>query len=145
MRGIAMRHLRGFTLIELMVVVGIIALLAAIAIPTYQRYAYRSRRPDGQELLIRLAQAEERYYTGYNRYPVTAATLYTDPKAFVSDHGYYTAALAQGASAGSTYIITATPVPGGAQDGDACGALTIDNTGAKGQTGQNTNGPCWGN
>ncbi|GAI02651.1 unnamed protein product, partial [marine sediment metagenome] len=51
---------KGFTLIELMIVVAVIAILAAIAYPSYTRYVYRARRADGQDLLMRIAAAQER-------------------------------------------------------------------------------------
>ena len=63
-----MTRSRGFTLIELLIVVAIIAVLAAIAIPAYQRYTYRARRGDGQQLLQSIAIAEERWYATHNQY-----------------------------------------------------------------------------
>ena len=142
-----MKRLRGFTLIELMIVVVVVAILAAIAIPAWQRYAYRSRRPDGQELLIRIAQAEERYYTNYNRYPVSLSSIGFNTDPAPSEHGYYTAtiALPAGDAAGTGFIATAQPQ--GAQADDVCQNLSIDNTGDKQpdvtKAAQNTNGPCW--
>ena len=140
-----MRRKRGFTLIELMIVVAIIAILAVIAVPMWGRYAYRARRADGQQLLMHIAQAEERYYTDYNQYPPSATSLgyATTP---TSEHGYYTAA-APSASAGQTYIATATPVVGGPQANDVCGPLSIDNTGQKlpsaSSVARSSNGSCW--
>jgi len=141
-------HPRGFTLIELMIVVVIVAILAAIAIPSYQRYVYRSRRPDGKDLLIRLAQAEERYYATHNSYPATATSI--DPNlSLTSEKSYYVATIAvpnpnPGAGPAS-YLLTATPQP--PQDADVCGALTLDNTGVKTPIAtdmpQNSNGLCW--
>lgn len=145
-----MRRARGFTLIELMVVVAIIAVLAALAVATYGRYAYRARRSDGQNLLMHVAQAEERYYTNYNHYPLSASSLGYTSDAPTSKDGYYTLSLKlpSNTSAGQGYVATATPVSGGAQARDVCGALSLDNTGDKQpdatQTSRNSNGACWG-
>lgn len=142
--------LRGFTLLELMVVVVIIAMLAAFAMPAYQRYAQRARRADGKELLMRVAAAQERYYTNFNRYagsPLTGATS-LGLTTTTSERGYYTIATANGATGNNqSYVLTVTPVAGGAQAGDKCGALSINNTGVKtpaaGVMPQNSNGACW--
>jgi type IV pilus assembly protein PilE len=133
-------------LIELMIVVAIIAILAAIAIPWWGRYTYRARRGDGQNLLLHIAQAEERYYTDFNNYPLSTSSLgYTSTP--TSEHGYYTVALEANpaSSTGQGYIATATPQ--GPQAKDACGSLSIDNTGQKKplptDTSANSNGSCW--
>jgi len=140
-----MRRKRGFSLIELMIVVAIIAILAAIAVPWWGRYAYRARRGDGQNLLMHIAQAEERYYTDYNSYALSASSLGYTTLPPTSEHGYYTATLAANpaSSTGQGYIATAVPVPGGPQANDVCKKLTIDNTGSKSQTGNTSNGDCW--
>ncbi len=143
----SMRDGRGFTLIELMIVVAIIAILAAIAVPWWGHYVYRSRRADGQKLLMHIAQMEERYYTDNNTYPLTATSLGYTTNTPVSEDGYYTVTLAlpSGSSAGQGY--KATAVPQGSQAGDACGSLSIDNTGQKlpapTDTAANSNGSCW--
>lgn len=140
--------LGGFTLLEVMIVVVILALLAAFAIPAYQRYGQRARRADGKELLLRVAAAQERFYTNFNRYatdPLSAATSLGLPT-LTSERGYYTITSANGPTANTqSYVLTATPT--GAQTTDQCGALTLSSTGVKaplpGAMPQNSNGPCW--
>lgn len=136
-----MDRMRGFTLIELMVVVAIVAILAAIAVPSYGRYAYRSRRVDGQELLLRIANAQERYYATYNKYGGLTDIGYADPAE--SEKRYYSVTIP--ASNSTTYTAVASPV--GVQEHDACGNLSIDSTGTKSpgpdDAAHNTNGRCW--
>lgn len=136
------KHRKGFTLIELMIVVAVIAVLATIAYPSYTRYIYRTRRSDGQELLMRIAAAQERYYTNKNQYAPTLAALGLSNATSVS--GYYKAAI--GAPAGGSFVtgFVATATPQAPQDGDdACPTLSVDNALNKAPTGQTFNGSCW--
>lgn len=149
-RRCATRPQRGFTLLELMIVVVIISVLAAIAIPAYGRYAYRARRADGQELLLRIASAQERFYATNNKYgPLSGANGlgYTDPA--ISEKGYYSVASVVSAdpagNSSQTFIATATPIS--SQANDLCGALTINHAGVKtpgtASASSNSNGSCW--
>lgn len=143
-RGQAMARERGFTLIELMIVVVIIAILAAIAIPAFGRYAFRAHRVDGQELLLRIANAQERFYATNNHYGSLADVGFAAP--VNSEKGYYVATTNPASASTSTQTYTATATPQGAQAKDACGALTIDNTGVKAPGSAsplNSNGSCW--
>jgi type IV pilus assembly protein PilE len=140
------KYKRGFTLLELMVVVAIVAILAAIAISTYGRYAYRARRPDGQELLLRIANAQERYYAVYNAYDDLQTIGYSNTASTKSEKGYYQVTVVQGGTNDwQSYVAIA--VPGGVQISDACSSLSIDNTGSKlpaaGDAAANRNGCCW--
>lgn len=128
---------RGFTLIELMVVVAIIAIIAAIAYPSYSNYAYRARRADGKELLMRVAAAQERYYTALNKYTDDVSKLNLSDK---SEHQYYELDLA---TANNHQSFTATAEPDGVQAPDKCGNLTLTSTGARGFSGDESNGKCW--
>lgn len=139
-----MARSRGFSLIELMIVVAVIAVLASLAIPSYLRYGYRARRVDGQQLLLTIANAEERYYATTNQYTTDVTQIGFTGTAATSNDGYYSATLA--ASGTSTQAYTATATPQGAQKNDVCGALSIDNTGNKqpnASSSLNTNGTCW--
>lgn len=139
-----MKQVRGFTLLELMIVLVIIAVLAALAIPAYGRYAFRAHRVDGQELLLRIANAQERYYATNNHYGTLTDLQYPNPAP--SDKGYYSVT-SQPAAASTSQIFTITAAPAGAQAGDACGPLSIDNTGKKlpasTNAALNSNGSCW--
>ncbi len=142
---------KGFTLIELMIVVAIVAILAAIAYPSYSQYGFRSRRADGKEMLMRVAAAQERYFTNFNQYAPTLAALgFTAPTASPSCVGavgesercYYRVTTANGASGtAQTFLLTATPA--GIQATDACANLTRDDTGRNAWSGAETNGKCW--
>ncbi len=138
---------RGFTLIELVVVVAIVALLASIAIPSYGRYAYRARRAEGQALLMHIANAQERYYAVHHRYGDLVAIGYASATTALSESGHYQAQVAvqDTNGAGQAYLATATGQ--GVQAADACGALSIDNTGARSpapsDATRNSNGRCW--
>jgi type IV pilus assembly protein PilE len=133
----------GFTLLELMIVVVIIAILAAIAIPNYGRYAIRAHRVDGQELLLRVANAQERYYATHNRYGTNVAVGFQNPA--LSDKQYYSmVAVVNADPAGnSSQAFTATATPINGQEKDDCANLTISNTGTKAATGSTNNGSCW--
>lgn len=139
-----MRRSGGYTLLELMIVVAVIALLAMIGLPSYTRYGYRARRADGQELLMRVANAQERYYATFNKYGDEPVTGDLKLGSVSSEKGYYTVAIQ---SDDLTKGYTATATPTGNQQKDVCGALSIDSHGTKlpaaTDASKNTNGNCW--
>ena len=145
------RAAKGFSLIELMIVVAVIAILASVAYYNYSRYAFRTRRADAREMLLRVAAAEERFFTNTNTYATSTADIGNAPPlglglSTTSAGGHYTISAAQGTCGDNTcYVLTATPVSGDVQANDACDALTYDNVGNKGWTGADppTNGNCW--
>lgn len=139
---------RGLTLVELMIVVAIIGIIAAIAYPSYQDYVRESRRADGHAALTRLASQQERFFSNRNTYTTTltaAANGLGYPNPPTSADGFYT--LAAAACAGGTiatcYVLTATPAGVQMADAGDCTTITLDSTGAQGSTGALPAVDCW--
>lgn len=129
---------RGFTLVELMVTCAIVAILMAIAVPSYAIFMKQSRRGDAEATLMDLAQREQQYLNDVRAYAPDVATLNTTVPADVST--YYTITICQTAAgpcaapggAPPTFAVIATPIAGSPQAGDY--TLTLDNTGVRGPT-----------
>lgn len=124
----------GFTLIELMIAVAVVAILASIAYPSYTRYVERARVTDGQAAVMEIAAQMERCYTVTADYSGCRASLGYDDGAVPSEDGHYNVTVA--ASNASTFTITAD-----ADDANqvACAQLTLDQTGNRGPD----NDDCW--
>jgi len=122
---------RGFTLIEMLLVVSIVAVLAAIAFPQFQELMKRSKRTEGKAALLAASQKMERYNTNNGRYPDTMAAAGVSTKSNIDSpsSSAYNIAVAAGAtgSLNTSWVFTATPV----FSDPKCGNLLIDNLGNK--------------
>lgn len=131
----------GVTLIELMIVVVVVGILAAIAVPSYRNYVMRSQRSDATAALLRLAAAQEKFYLQNNTYTtdVTPAGLnLTATAPLNSEHGWYTVTVTAADATGFT--ATAATVTGGGQASDThCASFSINETGQRGAS----NTDCW--
>lgn len=129
---------QGFTLIEVMIVVAIIGILAAIAYPSYDEYVKRGNRTEGQAFLSDVAARQERYFSQNNAYITAAANVAKLGLSSTSSAtGKYTLGLAGG---GGGYTLTATQTFGDSK----CGNLSLNALGVKGRSGTGkTLEECW--
>jgi len=126
--------MHGVTLIELLTVIVVVSILAAIAVPSYRSYLIRSQRTDATAALLRLAANQEKFYLQNN--------TYTDDESkvggAVSEHGWY--AIEITAADANSFNAKATVVAGGAQANDShCTSFSINEVGKR----DATNTDCW--
>lgn len=131
------RRQSGFTLLELVVVVTIVAILASLAIAGYEFAIRKSRRSAAQGCVAEAAQFMERFYTTNLNYAQdlagNAAVL---PRCTAEVNGAYAVGFAAGQPTAGTFVIQA--VPQGRQAGDGCGTMSINQTGRR-----LPEGDCW--
>jgi type IV pilus assembly protein PilE len=136
MLGNYYRHMRGVTLLELLIVVVIIGVMAAIAYPNYRDFAARAKRTEAKAILLEIAQNEERFYLQNSRYGTMAELGYAaDP--LTTDSESYSVTI-NGPDA-TNFDAQATYLLGGTEAGK-CLTFNIDGRGSQ------TSGPlgdCW--
>ena len=134
------RLARGITLIELMVTVGIVAILAAVGYPSYMEHVKSTRRGEAKATLLEIAQFMERKFTADGCYKCGSETVTLPISQVPRDGGsaYYTITLASSPAPSAT-TFTLKAVPTGIMSGDSCGTYTLDQTG----THSPTSTTCW--
>lgn len=138
------KNMKGFTLIEIMIVVAIIGILAGIAYPSYMESVRRSNRSDARVELNDVAQQLQRCFTAYSAYNNANCGVHTrlttGDSEIISRERFYSITLTDIGPA--NYELTATPEAGTTQANDRCLTLTLTHTGARGSTGAPVD-ECW--
>lgn len=142
----------GFTLIELMIVVAIISLLAAIAYPAYTDYVIKSKRSIATSALTQIAARQEQFRMDNKQYAADLTNLgYPSNPAIVDDASNFVSAGSDGRTYSisvnrpttQTYTLTATPLGAQASRDTECASFTLTHEGTKGVTGTESVRDCW--
>lgn len=132
------RPARGFTLIELMVVISVVAVLGALAVSTYRSYILRTNRTEARMALLAIQVAQEKYFLQNNQYAPDIATVIAAPPAGlginltaggVTSGGNYTISFS--AITANTYTLQAVATGNQTKDTAACLTFTINDQGAR--------------
>lgn len=136
---------RGVTLLELLVVLVLVGIVAALALPAYRQQMIRVHRTEAMIALLQMQSAQEKFYLRHNRYTgdITVAPPAGLGLSTASSSNQYVLSVAV-ASDGQSFIATATPTPDGGQRADhECLAFSIDARGRRAVGGSRDARYCW--
>ena len=147
-------HQRGFTLVEIMVVLAIVMTIAAIAMPSYTENINRSKRAEAKAQLLEAAQFMQRFYSQNDSYAQNRAgnavaipdALARVPRSAASGSQNYNIGFATPAPTVATFTLQAAPRAGGSMATDKCGTFTLTQAGQRGLAGNaagTTADSCW--
>jgi type IV pilus assembly protein PilE len=128
-----MKNQKGFTLIELMIVVAVVAIISMVAVPAYTSQARKAKRSDAQQLMMNVANREQQFLLDARQYTTSFTALnitkegWTCVAATCSNNFYAVATVADNTARPPTFGITATAIGNQVADGN----LTLTSTGAK--------------
>jgi type IV pilus assembly protein PilE len=139
------RYQRGFSLLELLVVISIVGILAGIAYPSYMNSVRKGHRVEARAALMEMASRQERFFSMNYRFERTLAPLGYGTDPFITDNQRYSIRISSATPAApadvSAYTLTATPL--GDQLNDQCGSYTLTNPGQRGMVGKGDVETCW--
>lgn len=141
---------RGMNLIELMVVMAIVAILGAVAYPSYVQHIVDTKRTAGKSILLQVADRQQQFFMDNKRYAANLTNLgFTANPLIVGDDGREVAAgdadsvysVTLTNVTATTYTATAAPLNGQLSRDTECGSLGLDQSGSRSMTGTATD--CW--
>jgi type IV pilus assembly protein PilE len=137
------RRQAGLTLIELIIVVVIIGILAAIAVPSYSRYVIRSHRSEGKAALLALATAQEKFYLQCNAYADTMGTTHSCADSRLvfgntTENGWYTLSIVADETDATRFVVRAAAAGNQARD-TTCAQFEVNDRGVR----TATSAECW--
>jgi type IV pilus assembly protein PilE len=140
-------HAAGFTLIELMITIAVVAILATLGSVSYRSQIIRTNRTEAKMALLRVQTGQEKFFLQNHRYADVAELAKTPPEGLgiplTTEHGYYAVAL----TSADDVSYTATATAAGTQlDDEQCASFSIDNTGKRMATSRNAvdmTAACW--
>ena len=128
----------GFSLIELMTVIAVVAILTSLAVPSYREYVMRTNRMEAINVLLEVASCQERIYVRLNQYDANRCNA-----AATTENGHYTVSMTT-SNANQNYTLTATAQ--GGQVNDSCVNLSLTDQGVRGTSASNVAtdiAKCW--
>ena len=134
-----MRRERGFSLIELMVVVLIIGILAAVALNSYRKYVVRANRTDAKSAMQDLAGREERFMYKNNKYTTDSTALN-----FTTSFGGPNYQVTVASASTTAYVVQGAPLLKQLSDDKECGTMKLSSNGVVTISGTGTVANCWG-
>ncbi len=141
----------GFTLTELMITVAVVAIIAAVAYPTYLDQVRKARRVEGKSLLLEAQGKQERFFTEQNSYALNMTALGYAVNSVATEDGWYNISIANASPLGCApgtitactgFTLSAAPQKDQVNDA-ACGTLGVNNFGQKTISGTSTVQDCW--
>lgn len=133
------RWIGGFTILELMIALAIVALIATISVPAYERHVLKTKRADAQTALLELAHFMERYYAKNGGYLLNGVPPTLPFSVTPRESGNPSYSISLTSVTAQTYTLQAAPLAASGQTNDPCGTLTLTHTGVTTPTINN----CW--